>query len=68
MENYKSFGQRGSKDKYKNTNYAIILVSAMSACKNFVNETTLTQEALAKRGVNVIRTPKAHAELAGEGI
>ena len=68
LENYKSFIQRGSKDKYGNANKDTSLVLLLSACKDFINETTLLQDTLAKRGVNVIRTPKAHAELAGEGI
>ena len=61
LENYKSFSQRESKDRYGNTNFDKSIVFIMSACKDFVNETTLLQDTLAKRGVNVIRTPKAHA-------
>ena len=68
LENYKSFSQRGSKDKYGNTNKDTSIVLLLSACKDFINETTLLQDTLAKRGVNVIRTPKAHAELVGEGL
>ena len=68
LENYKSFSQRGSKDQYGNTDKDTSLVSLLSACKDFVNETSLLQDTLAKRGVHVMRTPKGHSEVAGEGI
>ena len=40
----------------------------MGCCKDFVNETTLLQETLKELGVLVIRTPKCHSEVVGEGV
>ena len=40
----------------------------MASCTNFIEEDTLLQNTLKRCGVLVIRTPKCHAELAGEGI
>ena len=40
----------------------------ISQLDDFANDTTLLQDTLAKHNVIVIRTPKCHPELAGEGI
>ena len=44
------------------------LVQIMASCTDFLEETNLLQDTLIKRGVIVIKSPKCHAELAGEGI
>jgi hypothetical protein len=44
------------------------LRKAVGACTDFKNETSQLQHIATKLGVAVIMTPKAHAELAGQGI
>ena len=66
--NLSSYNISGSKDKHGNINNTYSLLHIMSECEDFSNETTLLQDTLGKRDVSVIRTPKCHPELAGEGI
>ena len=66
--NLSSYNISGSKDKHGNINNSFSLLHIMSECEDFSNETTLLQDTLAKRDVSIIRTPKCHPELAGEGI
>ena len=40
----------------------------MSTCTDFVEEETMLQLMVRKMGMEVDRTPKCHAEMAGEGI
>jgi hypothetical protein len=42
--------------------------NAVGACSDFQNETSQLQHIATKLGVGVTMTPKAHAELAGQGI
>ena len=44
------------------------LVSGMSKCQDFANVVTQLQEMGKQMGLQVLTTPKYHAELAGEGI
>ncbi len=44
------------------------LVTLMSKCDDFANEVTQLQGMGTKMGVQVLTTPKYHAELASEGI
>ena len=44
------------------------LRKAVGACTDFQNESSQLQHVAAQLGVSVIMTPKAHAELAGQGI
>ena len=44
------------------------LVQIMASCQDFLEETNLLQDTLIKRGIVIIKSPKCHAELAGEGI
>ena len=44
------------------------LVQIMASCQDFLDETNILQDTLLKRGIVVIKSPKCHAELAGEGI
>ena len=64
----KTFSLNGKKDQYGNVDPGTSLIKIMSSCLDFVNNTTLLQETLGKRGVIVIRTPKCHSEVAGEGV
>ena len=40
----------------------------MEACYDFVHEKKILQAIMSQRGIMVHRSPKCHAELAGEGI
>ena len=58
----------GTKDLLGNIIPGTNLVELMESCQDFLSEVTLLQEILGRLGVIVHRSPKCHAELAGEGI
>ena len=66
--NLSAYSINGKKDAHGNVNENYSLYHLMTQCEDFANETTLLQDTLMKRNVLVIRTPKCHPELAGEGI
>ena len=64
----KYYTMGGSKDRYGNVIANTSLPAFMEACYDFLNEKTLLQEIMSQRGIVVLRSPKCHSELAGEGI
>ena len=64
----KHYTMAGSKDLFGNIIPGTNLKELMENAPDFLNEVTLLQEKLSTLGVTVHRSPKCHAELAGEGI
>ena len=67
--NLKSYLANGKEYDQGNTiNESYCLHHIISQLEAFAIETTLLQDTLARRNVIVVRTPKCHPELVGEGI
>ena len=64
----KEYTMRGKKDLFGAINLKTSLVHLMENCLDFINEKTLLQSTMHQLGITVHRSPKCHAELAGEGI
>ena len=58
----------GIKDVYGNVDQSTALKTMMESCQDFYEEETLLVHYGRELGVMVLRTPKCHCELAGEGI
>lgn len=67
-ENHKSYSKNGTKKADGTFDVETSLSFIMANCEDFVNEVTLLQHMAKEMGAIVDRTPKCHAELAGEGI
>jgi len=44
------------------------LASLLSKCDDFLNEETMLQQTMKKLGATLVRTPKYHCKIAGEGV
>ena len=67
--NLKKYSLTGKKDKFGIVDSNTSLTNLMSLCPNFMNEEGIMEHIGAKKlGVEVILTPKCHAEIAGEGV
>ena len=64
----KHYTVNGRKDRYGNAIPDTNLRQMMEECLDFINERTLLQESMHQIGITVHRSPKCHAELAGEGV
>ena len=62
------YGINGKKDLYGNVIPGTNLREIMKSCYDFSHEETLLQSMGRKMGITIDRSPKCHAELAGEGI
>jgi transposase len=67
-EKYKQYTMSGPKDKHGHVDKGYSLVALMENCEDYTEELTLVQHCGKAMGITVDRTPKCHAELAGEGI
>jgi hypothetical protein len=65
---YQYYTLAGRKNEYNLIIPASSLKSLMESCTDFEEEETLLQHMGTKMGIVVDRTPKCHAEIAGEGI
>ena len=64
----KYYTMNGAKDILGNIIPGTNLVELMDSCQDFLTEVILLQEIIGRLGVIVHRSPKCHADLAGEGI
>jgi len=65
---YQYYTLAGRKNEYNLIIPASSLKSLMESCTDFKEEETLLQHMGTKKGIVVDRTPKCHAEIAGESI
>ena len=66
--NMKEYTLAGSKDEFGVVNKSTSLKYLLENLSDFVEEESLLQTNARKMGIQVDRTPKCHAEIAGEGI
>ena len=66
--NYKQYSLTEKKDEFGNLNNGTSLRHLMGLCHDFLNEEGMLQHIANSIGVQVLLTPKCHAELAGEGV
>ena len=65
----KQYSLTGKKDEFGTVvDYSTSLRHLMGLCHDFVNEEGMLQHIAKRLGVEVLLTPKCHAELAGEGV
>ena len=62
--NFKQYSLTGKKDEFGIVDNDTNLTHLMGLCHDFLNEEGMLQ----RIGVEVLLTPKCHAELAGEGV
>jgi hypothetical protein len=67
-DNVKAYTMKGQKKADGSYDVNTSLSYLMTNCEDFINEKTLLQHMGEGIGVTIDRTPKCHAELAGEGI
>ncbi|KAI2503159.1 hypothetical protein MHU86_11262 [Fragilaria crotonensis] len=58
----------GRKNELGNVDASVSLRHIMAMCPDFLNEQGMMEHIGTKLGVEVMLTPKCHAELAGEGV
>ena len=63
-----SYTLTGRKDALGNADFSLSLCHLMAMCPDFLNEEGMMEHVGAKIGVEVMLTPKCHAEIAGEGV
>jgi hypothetical protein len=63
-----SYTLTGRKDALGNVDLSFSLLHLMELCPDFLNEEGMMQHVGTKLGVEVMLTPKCHAEMAGEGV
>ena len=66
--NFKQFSLTGKKDEFRIVDNGTNLTYLMGFCNDFLNEEGMLQHIAKRIGVEVLLTPKCHAELAGEGV
>jgi hypothetical protein len=68
MNKLTSYTLTGRKDELGNVDLSLSLRHLMAMCSDFLNEESMMEHVGAKIGVEVMLTPKCHAEIAGEGV
>ncbi|KAI2490953.1 hypothetical protein MHU86_23612 [Fragilaria crotonensis] len=68
MNKLSNYTLTGRKDELGNLDLSLSLRHLMAMCPDFLNEEGMMEHIGAKLGVEVMLTPKCHAEIAGEGI
>ena len=63
-----SYTLTGRKDELGNVDLSLSSRHLMAMCTDFLNEEGMMEHVGAKIGVEVMLTPKCHAEIAGEGV
>jgi hypothetical protein len=63
-----SYTLTGRKDELGNVDLCFSLRHLMAMCPDFLNEEGMMEHVGSKLGVEVMLTPKCHAEIAGEGV
>lgn len=66
--NFKQYSLAGKKDEFGILDNSTSLTHLMGLCHDFLNEEGMLQHVAKRIGVEVLLTPKCHAELAGEGV
>ena len=66
--NFKQYSLTGKKDEFRIVDNGTNLTHLMGLCHDFLNEEGTLQHIAKRIGVEVLLTPKCHAELAGEGV
>ena len=65
---FKQYSLTGKKDEFGIVDNGTSLTHLMGSCHDFLNEEGILQHVAKRIGVEVLLTPKCHAELAGEGV
>ena len=65
---YQKYNTNGTRDEFGITKPETSLKQLMSRCLDFEEEESMLQSMVRKMGYEVDRTPKCHAEMAGDGI
>ena len=66
--NINKYTMSGRKDEFLHIDLTYSLIDIISKQPDFLHEQTLLQYHCALLGVKVVRSPKCHCEIAGEGI
>ena len=66
--NFKQYSLTRKKDEFGIVDNGTNLTHLMGLCHDFLNEEGMLQHIAKRIGVEVLLTPKCHAELAGEGV
>ena len=66
--NFNQYSLTGKKDEFGIVDNDTNLTHLMGLCHDVLNEEGMLQHIAKRIGVEVLLTPKCHAELAGEGV
>ena len=67
-KDYRWYSEKGQKDAHGNIIEGTSLDNAIQSLRDFREEKTLLQIRAEEMGVEIVRSPKCHPEIAGEGI